>query len=98
MEKASLKPQIEKVLKTVIIKKYPFIDNIIVKAENIDNEMFYYSIYLITNNYNIEIIDLQLENKIEQEVRDLCSIIFQSNYDESIYRKIYSIGWATMDK
>ena len=97
MEKASLKPQIEKVLKTVIIKKYPFIDNIIVKAENIDNEMFYYSIYLITNNYNIEIIDLKLENKIEQEVRDLCSIIFQSNYDELIYRKICSIGWATMD-
>ena len=95
--KNDLVPQLSKILNTIIIKKYPFIDKIVVNSDNIDNEAFYYSIMIVTEKYNIEIIDLELENKVEGDIRDLTNMVFQSNYDELIFRKIYSIGWGTMD-
>jgi len=95
--KNDLVPQLSKILNTIIIKKYPFIDKIVVNSDNIDNEAFYYSIMIVTGKYNIEIIDLELENEIEANIRDLSNMVFQSNYDEFIFRKIYSIGWGTID-
>ena len=95
--KNNLVPQLTKILNTIIVKKYPFIKKIVVSSDNIDNEVFYYSIMIVTEKYNIEIIDLELENKVEGDIRDLTNMVFQSNYDELIFRKIYSIGWGTMD-
>lgn len=95
--KNDLVSQLTKILNTIIVKKYPFINKIIVNSDNIDNEVFYYSIMIVTEKYNIEIIDLELENKVEGDIRDLTNMVFQSNYDELIFRKIYSIGWGTMD-
>ena len=95
MEKKSIKSQIEKVLKTIILKKYPFIENIKIYEEVIGDDVYYYSISLFISTKDYIDFDEDIAKKVQNEIRDLCDILFQSYYDELIYRKIYSIGWET---
>ena len=95
MEKKSIKSQIEKVLKTIILKKYPFIEDIKIYEEVIGNEVYYYSISLIISTKDYIDFDEDIAKKVQDEIRDLGNILFQSYYDELIFRKIYNIGWET---